>query len=647
VTSEIGFAQLAPDVDAEPLRIVAWNNRGAVMLYRVSGTTSDGSAFENVLLNLIAVDPASGRYVASELYDVDDIDTAVTRLRDFGRDPDELVRPNAASRAGRRLEELIQTRDWDGLRELYTPDFVFDDRTRRAQVTIDLDTYLDTYLDMVRQEAEQPTVFDTTYIATFGDRIAVAHSHWSGEWSTGAWDFENLAVQQVNADGLMTATTMFEVEDRRAALAHARTRFVAGEGAEARRAHDAADAIAAALGARDWAAYRAQLDNQFRMRDHRRLAILGEQGPDDYVASLAALVQLAPDARPEMFGLPAWAQHGSVMLLRAEGTAAEGGPFENHFVLVHAIDTTTGRSVALELFDIDDTDAALARFAELSAPDPLRIGPNAATRTFERYMQALDRRDWEALASLFDPGYEYSDRRAGMHLDGGTEMILATAHFAAENTVFGENTLVAQPTVLAALGDHVCLLHVVWTTPDETFNTEMLIVAVADTDERATATILFDVDDRAAAETEMLERAAPELPTGAVALFRAWNTHDLDAIGAAVHDDLVFDDQRRTGVGVIEGTENYLASFAAFVEQSPDFFTAPLTIIAANPRGYLALVHNFGTVDGGAYEQVALRINVFEDGKARRFEQFEPEDLELALARFRLLCDEPGPDEIL
>jgi class 3 adenylate cyclase len=651
VTSEVGFAQLAPDVDAEPLRIVAWNDRGAVMLYRVSGTTSDGSAFENVLLNLIAVDAATGRYMASEIFDADDVDAALARLREFGRHPAQLVRLNAASRAGRHLEELIQTRDWEGLRALYARDFVFDDRTRRAQVTIDLDTYLDKYLDaylnMVRQDAQQPSAPRTTYIATFGDRIAVGHSHWRGEWYGGAWEFENLAVLQVDPDGLMAATVMFEVEDRRAAFAEGRARFFADEGATTRRAHEAADAIGAALAARDWAGYRAQLDDQFHMRDHRRPAILSEQGPDEYVASLAALTELAPDARPEMFGLPVWSEHGAVMLLRAVGTADDGGPFENVFALVHAIDANSGRTVALELFDLDDLDAALARFAELSAPDPLCIAPNAATRTFERYMQALDNRDWDALTSLFDPNYEYSDRRAGMHHDGGTEMIMATARFAADNTVFGENTVLAQPTLLAALGDHVCLLHVVWTTPDDTFNTEMLIVAVADTDERATATILFDVDDRAAAETELLERAAPELPTGAVALFRGWNTHDLNAISAAVHDDLVFDDQRRTGVGIIEGSKNYVASFAAFVDQSPDFFTAPLTIIAANPRGYLALVHNFGTVDGGAYEQVALRINVFEDGKARRFEQFEPEDLELATVRFHELCDKPGPDEYL
>jgi class 3 adenylate cyclase/tetratricopeptide (TPR) repeat protein len=641
--SLLELAQLAPDIDTETLRIVEWNERGALMLQRTWGTFESGSAFENLLLDLIIIDAATNRVLAQELFDTDDIDTAITRFRAFGRDSVHLVRPNAASRALSRSTELIQAGDWDGVRALSAPDYAFQDRTRLGHVTIDRETAL----EMARQTAAQRYGMDTAVIATFGDRIAVTYSRFSGRWATGAWDYEQISVVQVDINGLMTATTMFEVEDRKAALAEAHARFFADEGASTPDANRATATLAAAIEARDWVAYRAQLADDFRMRDHRRPALLSEQGPDEYVASLAALAELAPDVRPEMFGVPAWSQHGSVMLLRAEGTAADGGPFENLFALVHAIDTKSGRSVALELFDIDDIDSALARFAELSVPDPLRIAPNAATRTFERYMQALDRRDWDAIASLFDPGYEYSDRRTGVHLDGGTEMMIATARFAAQNTVFGENTVVAHPTLLAALGDHVCLLHVVWTTPDDAFNNEMLIVAVAGTDERASATILFDVGDRAAAETELLERAAPALPTGAVALFRGWNTHDLDAIRAAVHDDLVFDDQRRTGVGLIEGTENYLASFAAFVEQSPDFFTAPLTIIAANPRGYLALVRNFGTVDGGAYEQVALRINVFEDGKARRFEQFEPEDLELALARFHELCDESSRDAFL
>lgn len=82
VASEIGFTSLATDVDAEPLRIVSWNDLGAVMLYRVSGT-SDGSAFENVLLNLIVVDRTTGEMVASELFDVDDVQTAVTRLGEY------------------------------------------------------------------------------------------------------------------------------------------------------------------------------------------------------------------------------------------------------------------------------------------------------------------------------------------------------------------------------------------------------------------------------------------------------------------------------------------------------------------------------------------------------------------------------------
>jgi hypothetical protein len=61
------------------------------------------------------------------------------------------------------------------------------------------------------------------------------------------------------------------------------------------------------------------------------------------------------------------------------------------------------------LFEPEDVDAALARFAELR-PDPLRIPPNAATRANDRWWDCIQRQDWEALRSLCAP-IVWEDRR--------------------------------------------------------------------------------------------------------------------------------------------------------------------------------------------------------------------------------------------
>jgi hypothetical protein len=63
----------------------------------------------------------------------------------------------------------------------------------------------------------------------------------------------------------------------------------------------------------------------------------------------------------------AQAQHGFVSVLRWFGTNAEGGEFEAVFVGV--TQTRGGRQVAVDLFEIEEMDAALFRFEELR-PEP-------------------------------------------------------------------------------------------------------------------------------------------------------------------------------------------------------------------------------------------------------------------------------------
>jgi hypothetical protein len=56
------------------------------------------------------------------------------------------------------------------------------------------------------------------------------------------------------------------------------------------------------------------------------------------------------------------------MLVRTTGTLTDAGSFENLLAVVQTIDPSSERVVVMELFDVDDVDSALARFAELEPP---------------------------------------------------------------------------------------------------------------------------------------------------------------------------------------------------------------------------------------------------------------------------------------
>src|SRR5262249_50632490 len=127
---------------------------------------------------------------------------------------------------------------------------------------------------------------------------------------------------------------------------------------------------------------------------------------------------------------------------------------------------------------------------------------------------------------------------------------------------------------------------------------EHLLVTEVDTEGRIVAVISFDPEDRHAASAEGLDRyarsdAARCIPDGLFAVARAINTRDLDRLRAALPDDFVLDDQRRTGVGRLEGADRYVPSIAAVFEQTSEATAEPLYIVAAEQHGLLAMTHSF------------------------------------------------------
>ncbi len=94
------------------------------------------------------------------------------------------------------------------------------------------------------------------------------------------------------------------------------------------------------------------------------MSILGTCDRGQWIESLRTLADLAPDVVVEAFRILTWNRHGRVDLARRYGTR-EGGPFEN--LMARVILTGGDRIQRFEVFDLDATAQALARFEELCA----------------------------------------------------------------------------------------------------------------------------------------------------------------------------------------------------------------------------------------------------------------------------------------
>jgi hypothetical protein len=74
-------AKLAPHLEAETLRILAWNSHGRVDSMRIFGTARDGGPFEKVF---VAVYVVIGRHIHHhEVFDVADVDRALARFEEL------------------------------------------------------------------------------------------------------------------------------------------------------------------------------------------------------------------------------------------------------------------------------------------------------------------------------------------------------------------------------------------------------------------------------------------------------------------------------------------------------------------------------------------------------------------------------------
>ena len=166
----------------------------------------------------------SSRIVAAEAFELEDLELARARFEELRPDPMRIP-PNAATRASDRSYEAWKARDWDALHALASPDFVFEDRSKRALVTGGDEMWLE------NNRFLQGGSFERERIATAGDRIVLDRGLMKNAPDGSPVEREHLRLTEIDAEGRIRADIRFDPDDRAVAFAEVHARFAAGEAA--------------------------------------------------------------------------------------------------------------------------------------------------------------------------------------------------------------------------------------------------------------------------------------------------------------------------------------------------------------------------------------------------------------------------------
>jgi class 3 adenylate cyclase/tetratricopeptide (TPR) repeat protein len=349
------LVDLAPDVR---LRIdhVRVAGRGFLCVTRWLGT-HEGGVFEAPSITVSEMDGV-GRARRFDQYDIDQMDAAWTCVEAIAAggsgDPlATLVRPNAATAAIERVEEAFEARDWAGLLAACAPHATIDDRRRRTL-----------------QPGSGALHVRRRLIGAAGDRVDLERLRWTGGSAGAGGEVEHLLLGQVDDAGRVVAAVLFDPDDWRTANREAWSRWLSSDAAAAAIAGPLARFVEA-CNEHDRAAIRRVLADDLAFVDHRLTGQGCIDGADAYMQSLEVIEELALDVQIDdaPFAI-AVEPHGSVGVARIFGTLASGGAFESSRVNVAIVERD--RICRLEVFELEDLPAALARFAALR-PDPSRV----------------------------------------------------------------------------------------------------------------------------------------------------------------------------------------------------------------------------------------------------------------------------------
>ena len=506
------------------------------------------------------------------------------------------------------------------------PDFVRQDR--RSVIGLpDLDKQ--GYKDAITERlAVGLRVTEARSLATRGDRLALMQTV---QTATTGDTSAALVVAETDSDGLMIRQISFDVDDLDAALAELDRLYLAGDGAAHADIWQPLAECGVALSNAELDRAMSLIHEDFVAVDHRLASWpeLDKAGLRERWATMGPGRVLPV----EIFTLKA---HGAVA--RSEWQPAGEGIAASSIGMVTFRD---GQWARTETFELDDLDAALARFAELDPDRESTPASIAVERLGERAFALLAAGDHDAVAKLYEPGFVREDRRSliGLPIIEGRDGAMKAIH-ARE----GMGMRPVAHRTIAVRGERAALHEVHMGTDDGLISRMLSIVMLGESGLHALQ-ITFDIDDLSAALEELdrlyLEGEAAEyaeIYETARQQTRGMNERDRNSLEANMTDDYVAIDHRKIGWPELD-REGRLERYETL---GPGL--AVITEIHALARHGLVVAMEFRQV-GAEFALGVLGLTIWQDGKFSREETFDPDDLDAALARFAELDPERAQDD--
>nr|WP_193791131.1 BTAD domain-containing putative transcriptional regulator [Mycobacterium paraense] len=609
--------ELIPDITFRIEAVHRLTDLGVVCSHVAHGVSRDGFDAEWRGIEVITTE---GHLInRCEIFDAADLEAAIAHFDELQPPPRRFE--NAASKVAEQFSAHFAVRNWDAMEGLLAADVCTYDR--RRVVNDGIRRGRDVEMANWRATADvwlgQVTA---TIIATRGKYLALLGLIFTGQGEPDdPFSAEALAVIEINGDGRIATCVVFDTDDTDAAFDELEVRYLSGEAAPYARVWKSGMDTVAELNRHEPGPNLRQLSYV----DHRKIPFAS--GPD-FGRGVEELWALVPDAHYRVPCMHALDSRGTVVTFVIEGTDKHGNELQWRRTLLFA-----SEGPLLEVYEDADLDAALARFEELR-PQPPRL-ENAASQVTQRFLGNIAAGDWDAIGATVADGFFQDDRRrvVGAGVRHGRDAEIADLRAIADHGITDLTS-----TVMATRGERLVLVRCRFAFRDEgseAFLAELLGVAEINANEQVVAAVSFDLHDIDAAFEELDARylageaaACSQTWTAMMQVQTVYNRHALPP----TTKDLVNIDHRRG---------------RAF---SPDdaipFLRASYDVVP-NLKGHIEAVHrlsDFGAVvtevmtgtsqEGFDAEWREIGLFAFDGELVCRFELFDEQDLDAALARF-------------
>lgn len=400
------------------------------------------------------------------------------------------------------------------------------------------------------------------------------------------------------------------------------------DGARARSVLDPVLDLMDALYAHDWERARAALASDFTLNVTKSVTS-HEQNANGFIESMRIWMELAGDVTAVTHGFLAASE--TVCVLDTAPRAVDSAGVETEWRSILLVQARDGLVTRWEEYDVDNVDAALARFDQLTAA-PERLD-NRASQTAENARAAFFTRNIDTVMAQFASDAIVHDRRPLFD----TSYTVAQWRTVAIDLMDKHELAESRTEVVATRGRHVCLLRTTSELSVEGFVQERLTVCEVNDAGQISRYAYFDLDQLNDASAHLdswfVDSLMPEEETIFEAHLRGMQAQQMGdeaAIRAQLHQDFSATDHRPAGWGRVD-VDGWVGLQLGFHRLTTGLRNRLVTVEAITPRALLAEMQ---IADDRGNEWSFLGLFWYRDAMAYAAEFYETSAFDVALARF-------------